>query len=555
MGIKIPFLADVANFLAGTKDIEQALDDVADSLDDLDRADTDTIERGLRDVADAADTTGTAVEDLGTTLGDLNRADTTGVESELKEIGNAADTAAEKVEQSFSSAFKSLKADGKIATNSAKADLDSVSKHGSSAAAEFKQEAKQNVAESLSSFQGDATSAVDAIQSTFGGLASALGPAGIVGVSIAAAGIGMARGLFAKSKEEAENLKELVGTIFDELRQNAGVLGDAFQGDQIADLLRDAEAFEQKFGTDIPTAMRTFGADFSTIMQGLTGDSQDVADAQTAVNDAVAAAEVQYGTYVDDLGNVRLVNAALEQTFGSVSLALKDQGVAVGLGVTATQAYSEATKGLTTETEKTATATKHSAEALVSENEQLRIAADLKGDAVLNELDMLDALDGVTAARKRNNKSLSENTAAGRDNLRAIKNAMDGIKDYGDSLVDTGTKSGAATKKMEQQEKVLVDKVAKAFGISDKAAQGYIETLGGIPPAKNTKVTVDDHGSAKAVQDRIDNIRSSGVPVPINPQLPSKAALQRQINAYYNGLSIKVPVALDRYRSGKPANP
>src|SRR6187455_1075841 len=120
---------------------------------------------------------------------------------------------------------------------------------------------------------------------------------------------------------------------------------------------------------------------------------------------------------------------------------------------------------------------------------------------------MLDALDDVTAARKTNGESLETNTKAGRENTRAVVAAIKKINDFGDAQIDAGKDTGKTNTKLKDQEDALVRKVAKAFGITDKAARDYIKTLGGIPKKKETDVKVSDGGTAKATKDKIDGIK------------------------------------------------
>lgn len=60
-GIKVPFIAEVSQFLRGTRNVEEALEDVGDSLDDFandaERA-TERAERSFRDLQRAADKAG-----------------------------------------------------------------------------------------------------------------------------------------------------------------------------------------------------------------------------------------------------------------------------------------------------------------------------------------------------------------------------------------------------------------------------------------------------------------------------------------------------------------
>lgn len=527
MAIKVPFIAEVGSFIKGTTDMVRSLLDVSDSLDDIGQTDVDV--SGIENLGRAADTAGLKVTGLGEELDSLNRVDTSGAESELKEIGTAGDAAAEKVEQSFSAAFKSLKADGQTATQAAKADLDGVAKHGSNAADEFKSEAKQNVAESLSSFQGDASSAVDAVQSTFGGLAAALGPAGLIGASVAAAGIGLARGLFAKSKQEAEDFRNKVGDIFDELRSNEGVLGAAFQTDSIAKLLQDTDLFKKTLGVDLPTATRVFGADLDTVLQGLTGNGADAADAlaliKTRTDEAVAAGQM----YVDENGNVILSDDKKNEAFGRTSIALGKQTDAYGLGVTASQILADATDDLATDTEKSTTATDKDTTAKKAAKRSIQELAAATLAASNSAIGYEQAADDATTAAKKNGETHDLNTQKGRDNVRALNSQAAALL----ALAEEHDKDGKHTKDynkiISDNRKEFID-VAREMGYTKQGAEDLANKYGLIP--KKVDTDVSDKGSAKKVQQKIDNIKSSGVPVPIHPDM---SGFDSSVSRYLNG--------------------
>ena len=146
-------------------------------------------------------------------------------------------------------------------------------------------------------------------------------------------------------------------------------------------------------------------------------------------------------------------------------------------------------------------------EALVDSNEALRIAAGLRADAVTAELDMKDALAAVSKASDDNGESLSKNTEAGRDNLRAIQNAMRGIEDYGDALVDNGTDSRKATRQMRTQEDVLIKQVARAFGITEGKARTYVGRWARSRPRRKRRSP-----SPTTAQPRTPNARSTTPP-------------------------------------------
>ena len=253
MAIKIPFIADVTRFLSGTRDLEESLDDVADSLDDI----------------------STAGSDVDTKVG-----------GDLKAVAQTADDSAEKIETSFREAFRAVESQGRTSSRKVKADVDDVGVKGSATMREFSQEAKANVAETVSSFNGSASSAVDAIQGTFGGLVSALGPAGLVGAAAVGVGIGLARNLFTKSQEAAEDFRERVLTIFDELRET-GDISPEFKLDSLAGIISDAEELKKAFDVDNVDDFKTMLDDtglstrqLQTYFSGLTGDADELTQAQ-----------------------------------------------------------------------------------------------------------------------------------------------------------------------------------------------------------------------------------------------------------------------------------
>jgi predicted transcriptional regulator len=522
VAIKIPFIADVTAFLGGTRKLEESLDDVADSLDDI----------------------GTAGSDVERKVG-----------SDLDGVARAADDSADKISRSFRDAFNDVEAAGRTSSRKVKADVDDVGHKGSATLQEFSSEAKQNVAESVSSFNGSASSAVDAIQSTFGGLVSALGPAGLVGAAAIGVGIGFARSLFSKSQEAAEEFRGRVLDIFEELRSSAGDISPEFKMDTLAGIISDAEELKKAFDVDNLDDFRAVldqtglsVGQLQTYFSGLTGDAGELAGAQSLLEEQVISL---HDALLDPTASLTQQTQARDQITAIRSLqeALDDQGNAYGDARAKADLLNQLMPATTDAAEAEAGARRDSADALGSENEQLRISAGLKGDAVANELDMRDALDDVTKARKDNGESLSKHTAAGRDNLRAVRHAMDGIKAYGDALVDNGAKSGTATKKMEDQEKVLVHKVAKAFGISETAAKAYIKTLGGIPPAKDTKVTVSDHGTAKSTANTIDHAIPDHMDLPVKVTYKPSDTVLKQIQRHLNSYTFKVDVDA---RPGQP---
>lgn len=181
-GISINFVANVRDFLRGSRDTEEALDDVADALDDVARdgdKSTEKLERSFRDLT--------------------------------REANRSTDKIADDARKDF--------------------------KRAEGAVEGFKDEAKQNFAETASSFDGSIESMADMVQSTFGGLATSIaGPLGI-----AFAGIGLAGGAALSGIiERSEEMKERVSENFRQMVENgkAELTELQFQ-ERLADILAE----------------------------------------------------------------------------------------------------------------------------------------------------------------------------------------------------------------------------------------------------------------------------------------------------------------------------
>ena len=302
MAIRIPFVAEVREFLAGTKDLEDSLDDVADSLDDI----------------------STAGADIDAKVG-----------GDLKDVAATADASADKISKSFKTAFHEVEAAGRTSSRKVRTEVDDVGHKGSETLREFSQEAKQNVAETVSSFNGSASSAVDAIQGTFGGLVAALGPAGLVGAAAIGVGIGLARNLFGKSQEAAEEFRQRVLSIFEELRANADITPE-FKSDTLAGIISDAKELQKAFDVgnvdefnDLLQQTGLSTRSLQTYFAGLTGDAGELADAQQLLTGNLI---ILRGQLLDPSASLAQQAHARQQieAIGVLNAALADQGNAYG---------------------------------------------------------------------------------------------------------------------------------------------------------------------------------------------------------------------------------
>lgn len=157
-GISINFLADVRDFLKGTKNVEDQLDDVADSLDVVAKEgeqSTEKLEDGFRELAKAAKKSG---DDIGD-----------GMKKGFKEAEEGAEN--------------------------------------------FKEEANSTAKEAAASFDGSAESIIDAFQEIAANAFEGFGAAGAIAGLALAAGIGIATAEFQKNEEAAQKAKERIAEL------------------------------------------------------------------------------------------------------------------------------------------------------------------------------------------------------------------------------------------------------------------------------------------------------------------------------------------------------
>jgi DNA-binding ferritin-like protein (Dps family) len=189
-GISIPFVADVRSFLKGTSDVEGALDDVIDSLDDVAQAGKD-VERVIGD--------------------------------SMEDVERSTDDASDNLEKSFRDAFDKVERDArtsgeKAGRNFAKEmdqEVDKGTRQIKEAGTEAGDEFSQNLGGAIAS--GDFSTIA---QETAGGLAGTFGKAGPIGLALTALlGVGIA--VFSAMQARAEQLSADTQTLYDNITQGA----------------------------------------------------------------------------------------------------------------------------------------------------------------------------------------------------------------------------------------------------------------------------------------------------------------------------------------------
>lgn len=222
-GIVINFLSDVRDFLRGTGDVEEALDDVVDSLED---------------------------------------------------VSKEGDQAAEKLADSFKDNMKEVSRAAREAGDGIGSDLNRGTKRAKEGLGELRDEANSTAKESAASFDGSAESIIDSFQEIAANAFAGFGPAGAIAGLAAAAGIGVVSAAILDAEEKAKAAKDRVGELgLAIIESGADVAGvnafkDALEGiitnaDDAAVKVDDLRKLTKKYGDQVPSV-----AEFATAYAG-----------------------------------------------------------------------------------------------------------------------------------------------------------------------------------------------------------------------------------------------------------------------------------------------
>jgi uncharacterized protein YukE len=213
--IRVPFIADVRDWLRGTdkvvdstEDIERALDDAGDEAADFERDMT----RAMRDTEQQ---TGRSTRRMGDDIDDITR--------------------------------------------------------------EAGQEARQNLSEGFSSGFRDAEDVADAFTGTLGGLVSGLkGPLGLAASFAAGAAATGFTVMFDKWQQERNRIEESAKELFDEMRENIESVGTAITEEMIRSRSEEWLAENVEKLDEMQAAADLLGIDWQTFVRAMSGSNDDM---------------------------------------------------------------------------------------------------------------------------------------------------------------------------------------------------------------------------------------------------------------------------------------
>lgn len=268
MAFKIQLLSDVSGFLRGTGDVEKALDDVADSLDDL-----------------------------------------------ARDTKQNADKAADALEREFSDAMREVRKDTKKASKDMGDDL----KHGAREAGEgfddLKEEANDSAREAAASFSGEFDDVADYVQEVLAQALSGFGPIGAAAGIAAAAGIGFLvsslQDAADKAKETQEGVADLAAELYD-VNGNPAAIDYLSRIQELVGSIVDTkewyEFWQPKNITWIEQQDKLWQnsnitlQERATLLRAQAGDINAVQDAQAILNAEIEREQGNARTWVDQYG-------------------------------------------------------------------------------------------------------------------------------------------------------------------------------------------------------------------------------------------------------------
>lgn len=301
-GITIPIATDTRQAVKGTDALADGFNKVADAIDDT--ADDsekagDRIERAMRDA----------------------QRETRDTAREFEKAGRKAKDVGDDAKQGFG--------------------------HASETVAEFKDEARQNFSEVVSSFDGSMDSVADLAQGTLGGLAGSIaGPVGLAaGVGAAVLG-GMFTAMTTSAQENAEKTQQRISDMVDDMIDSGErFASESLIQDTMKEIVKDSGQLDEVkrkadiAGVSMQTALRAQAGDkdaISTAIQnaqlsldGLIQSGHSMSDYQVRETQKVIDNyKAMQGDITTAAGRADLLTQAMTNTAGAASAAT---GKAAGL--------------------------------------------------------------------------------------------------------------------------------------------------------------------------------------------------------------------------------
>jgi hypothetical protein len=502
MAFDIKFLADVSNFIRGTDNVADALEDIGDDLKDV-----------AKDSDKALDSVGKDLQ---------------GVTDDAKDMDK-------KVSQAFKNMSEDARKAGKDTGTSVKDGTDKA-KEGFS---ELKDESASTAREAAASFSS-IEDAADSLQEIAANAFVGFGPAGMAAGLVAAAGIGLAISALQDNADKINENKEKMLGLAQVMKENGGKLSmaDNIQAmDDYGYSIQDTKEWFEIFQEDAVSGFEELrdGAQKAgvTVKDAFLGQFGSAEDAQRVLSSLEAEMRDLEGqtkevanTYSEFGGTIDLTDPSIrKQIEGNKELTDKVREHIKELEAAAEieRIRREAIEG--------------TVEAILEDVAALEKRNGLIQDGVTSELDYLDAVAETSATIEENGLTLDKNTEAGRENQRALIEQSNAALDMATSQLQAGTSADTVAASLAAQREALLlqldamtgsraesEKLAEAMGliptevITEVKTNGAVESkteIESIPATKDSQVNVDDGGTAAATQGRVNAVTGKDVKIDV----------------------------------------
>lgn len=411
------------------------------------------------------------------------------VADELDDVAKESKTVEDKASAAFRGMANEAKANSKKMGDAVKDGTDKAGEGLDN----LKEESAGTAKEAAASF-GSLEDSADALQEVMANAFVGFGPAGMAAGIVAAAGIGLAKAALEGNAEKINENKEKMLDFAKTFRGEGGEFSEAMfidamdaYGDSIADTKEWWEVWQKDAVTgweEIRKEATDAGVSYKDAFNGSFGSLDDAVKVQEElakkIKETTDAGTRQSGMK-DELGQAYtyVTDEALKQVDGLQKLKDKtDENVEK-------QRQANEIEKLRREAIQGTTA------AYQEDVEAINARTDALKGSITTELDYLDGVDALTEKLKDNGNTTMLNTAAGRDNVRAIVDQANVIEDLAQNSLNAGASTADVTAKFNAQKDALINQVTPAFGGSQEAARRYIDQILKAPQAVVTDVNLD----------------------------------------------------------------
>lgn len=539
MAIKIDFVSDVSKVTRDLDTLGDRLNDAVDELQGIERAGEDGA-RGLDRLADSGDDAARSLDDTQRALKDTgDAADHAG--SGVKDAGDDFEKMSEGVEKDAKAmskevekAFREMGDESSKNTSKIAKDTGTDMHKASEATATFKDEAKQNFSESMSSFDGSLDGLVDMIQGTMGGVAADLGPKGMIGAGLIAAAIGIGVAVGQSVADGINEKGEIAAGLAQQIADLGGVIDDVDfteRMDEWGTAIQDNREWWEVWQGQAETGLEHVkdmseraGMSFTDMFHGIAGNGEDAQTALDAVNAEIDRMNKSPGEWFSHPVASPQKMAAL----GELSKELEDNVEVQKQAQEIEESRAEAI-GVTTDQ-------------IVDQIKAQDELSDTLSDSVSASIDYADTLDDVNETVEKNGKVHGLATKESRENEKALISLKDAAYDMASAQVAAGESTETVSGQIAGQRQDFI-RLAEQMGYTSTEAGQLADSYGLIPDKVITDVKAQGVSATKA---ELNSAFPSRMPVTIdvmtsgvNAAAAAVAALTKpatkRVNVEYSG--------------------